>query len=415
MNYQDSYRDYNSRTDAKAIRRIWLECGWIDDLDSDGPHVTEFFEGAEDALVATIDGEAECAVHSTHGTLKYQQEDLSMGAVTAVTTSRVARKLGFARELTARMLARQVAAGHVVSALGMFEQGFYDKLGFGTGCYEQLIKFDPSTLMIDRDFRPPKRLTSKDFEAIYYAMTHRKTSHGNVNVLSKSVLKADLDMIENSFGLGYYDGPRGSLSHFVFGSNKGEHGPFQIAYRAYQNDDQLMELLALIKSLGDQINIVDTLEFGEFQLQDLLKQPFRTRRATENSRYANKSTSLAYWQARILDLNGCLAKTHLDTPPLSFNLELTDPVTSSLPAESNWQGVGGSYIVNLGQTCSAEPGQNQALPLLKASVNAFTRAWLGVRPASQLAVTTDLSAETALLAKLDRSFSLPKPHLGWDF
>ena len=410
-----TYRDYNARTDAKAVRRIWLECGWIDDLETEGPTVSEFFDAAEDALVATIDDEAECAVHSTNGSFMYQEEELSLGAVTGVTTSRIARKLGFARELTAMMLARQVAAGHEISALGMFEQGFYDKLGFGTGCYEQVIKFDPTTLNVDRDFRPPKRLTAKDFEAMYYAMTHRKRGHGGVNVLSKHLLKADLTFTENGFGLGYYDGPGGTLSHFVWGSSKGEHGPFEINFRAYQSLDQLMELLALLKSLGDQINLIDTLEFGDIQLQDLLKQPFRTRRNTENSRYANRSSSLAYWQARILDLYKCLEKTHLDTPPVKFNLELYDPVIESLPESTNWRGIGGDYVVSLGENCSADIGKDTSLPTLKASVNAFTRAWLGVRPASQLAATTDLLAEPDLLAKLDRSFSVPKPHLGWDF
>lgn len=410
-----TYRDYNSRTDVKAVRRIWLECGWIDDIETEGIYVSEFFDAAEDALVAVIDDEAECAVHSTNGALQYLNEELSLGAVTGVTTSRVARKLGFARELTARMLARQVAAGHEISALGMFEQGFYDKLGFGTGCYEQLIKFDPTTLTVDRDFRPPKRLAAKDFEAIYYAMTHRKEYHGAVKVYSKQLLKADLNMTENGFGLGYYDGPGGTLSHFIWGSSKGEHGPFEINFRAYQNHDQLMELLALIKSLGDQINLIETLEFGDIQLQDLLKQPFRTRRATDNSRYANKSLSMAYWQARILDLHACLNKTHLDVPPLQFNLQMTDPVVDSLPADSNWQGVGGDYIVELGTHCHAETGQSAKLPTLKTSVNAFTRAWLGVRPASQLAATTDLKADPELLKQLDRAFNLPRPHLGWDF
>ncbi len=410
-----TYRDYNPRTDVHAVRRIWHECGWIEDLDTEGVHVSEFFEAAEDALVATIDDEAECAVHSTNVTLTYQEESLSLGAVTGVTTSRIARKLGFARELTALMLARQVAAGHEISALGMFEQGFYDKVGFGTGCYEQLIKFDPSTLLVDKQFRAPKRLTAKDSEAIYYAMTHRKAGHGGVNVLSKGLLKADLKMTENGFGLGYYDGPGGTLSHFIWGSSKGEHGPFEITFRAYQNSDQLMELLALIKSLGDQINLIETLEFGDIQLQDLLSQPFRNRRNTENSRYANRSASMAYWQARILDLHACLAKTHLDTPPVKFNLSLTDPVTTSLPSDSNWQGIGGDYVVSLGESCVAEPGQDKSLPTLSASVNAFTRAWLGVRPASQLAVTADLSADSELLTKLDRSFRLPRPHLGWDF
>lgn len=410
-----TYRDYNPRTDVKAVRRIWHECGWIDDIETEGMHVKDFFEGAEDALVATIDGEAECAVHSTNGTLRYQQETLSLGAVTGVTTSRISRKLGFARELTARILARQVAAGHEISALGMFEQGFYDKVGFGTGSYEQWIKFDPATLTVSNSFRPPKRLTSKDFEAMYYAMQHRQRRHGAVTVDSKILFKAEMEMTENGFGLGYYDGANGSLSHFIWGSTKGEHGPYEITFRAYQNTDQLFELLALIKSLGDQVNLIETLEFGDIQLQDLLKQPFRTRRGTENSRFSNSSSSMAYWQARILDLDKCLRKTRLHAETLRFNLELTDPVVDSLPADSNWRGVGGNYIVQLGPESFADPGADKTLPVLKSSVNAFTRMWLGTRPASNLAATTDLQAEDALLDQLDITLRLPKPHLGWDF
>ncbi len=410
-----TYRDYNSRTDVKAIRRIWLECGWIEDLETEGIFVSEFFDAAEDALVATIDDEAECAVHSTNGTMRYESETLSLGAVTAVTTSRIARKLGFAKDLTARMLVRQVAAGHEVSALGMFDQGFYDKLGFGTGSYEQWIKFDPASLLVEREFRAPKRLSVRDCEAMYYAMQNRYREHGGVTIDSKGILKSELNFVDNGFGLGYFDGPNGSLSHFIWGRMKGEHGPFEINVRAYQNTDQLLELLALIKSMADQVNLVELLEFGEIQLQDLLKQPFRERRSTEHGRFSSLSLTMAYWQARILDLNGCLAKTHLDTEPLRFNLKLSDPVAEILPTDSKWRGIGGDYVVELGPKSFAETGNNSQLPTLTASVNAFTRLWLGVRPASHLAKTTNLGANPDLLAKLDRTVRLPRPHLGWDF
>ena len=176
-----------------------------------------------------------------------------------------------------------------------------------------------------------------------------------------------------------------------------------------------MELLALIKSMADQINLVEMLEFGEIQLQDLLKQPFRERRATEHARFSSSSLSMAYWQARIIDLPACLAKTHLDAEPLRFNLKLSDPVTDSLPAESNWGGIGGEYLVQLGPDSFADLGSEANLPTLTASVNAFSRMWLGVRPASQLAKTTQLGANQELLARLDRTIRLPRPHLGWDF
>jgi hypothetical protein len=51
---------------------------------------------------------------------------------------------------------------------------------------------------------------------------------------------------------------------------------------------------------------------------------------------------------------------------------------------------------------------------MKATVNAFTRLWLGVCPASSLAVTDDLQAPAVLLDELDRMLRLPQPHVGWE-
>ncbi|MEE2992431.1 MAG: hypothetical protein VX603_04565 [Gemmatimonadota bacterium] len=39
--------------------------------------------------------------------------------------------------------------GAEICVLSMFEQGFYDRLGFGTGPYEHKVRFDPAELMID--------------------------------------------------------------------------------------------------------------------------------------------------------------------------------------------------------------------------------------------------------------------------
>jgi hypothetical protein len=157
------------------------------------------------------------------------------------------------------------------------------------------------------------------------------------------------------------------------------------------------------------------LEFGDIQFQDLLKQPFRHRRASKNGEFANDSQSSAYWQVRILDLQACMAKTKLNTPELRFNLRLSDPVIDSLPSDSNWRGIGGDYIIQFGSKSFADIGQDSTLPTLTTSVNAFTRMWLGVRPASSLAVTTDLSGDADLLKALDGSINVPRPHLGWDF
>lgn len=410
-----TYRDYDPDKDLTAVQRIWKEVGWINDIETDGIYVDTFFRAANDALVATIDGEAECAVHGMHGEMMYQDQPLALGAVTGVTTSRISRKLGFARELTARLIARQAEAGMDVSALGMFEQGFYDQLGFGTGVYEQWIRFDPATLVVDRNFRPPRRLQQRDFRQMHESLWHRAKTHGAVSLNAVEFAQAETGMTEEPFGLGYFDGPNGSLSHFIWGTAKGENGPYIITLRAWQTPDQLLELLALIKSLGDQVSQVSMLEIGDIQLQDLLKHPMRTRRATRNSQFANESRSLAYWQMRILDLASCMTKTHLNTPALRFNLILHDPVQEFLDDGHNWRGISGKYIVQLGEESRAEQGEDGALPTLEASVNAFSRMWFGIRPASSLAITDRLAAEPALLQALDRTVRLPRPHLGLDF
>ena len=72
-------------------------------------------------------------------------------------------------------------------------------------------------------------------------------------------------------------------------------------------------------------------------------------------------------------------------------------------------------MVTLGPASGAEPGLDPALPTLTASVGAFTRMWLGVRPASGLAVTDDLAGPPELLEALDWALRLPQPKPDWDF
>jgi len=72
-------------------------------------------------------------------------------------------------------------------------------------------------------------------------------------------------------------------------------------------------------------------------------------------------------------------------------------------------------VIQLGEESSARQERDEALPTLLASVNAFTRLWLGVRSASVLAWSDDLSGPPELLATLDRTLCLPSPQVDWDF
>jgi hypothetical protein len=220
----------------------------------------------------------------------------------------------------------------------------------------------------------------------------------------------------NGFGLGYADGPNGELTHHIWFSGKGmEHGPLNAWWMAYQTLEQFLELMALVSNLGDQIHLVRLREPAGIQIQDLIRQPFRRNRISEKSQYEARTSSYAYMQTRICDLEGCIAATELDGTPVRFNLELSDPITSVLDDEVEWQGVGGSYVVELGPESSAHQGSESGLPTLRAGVGAFTRLWLGVLPASGLAVTDDLDGPAELLADLDRILCLPEPKPDWDF
>jgi hypothetical protein len=125
-------------------------------------------------------------------------------------------------------------------------------------------------------------------------------------------------------------------------------------------------------------------------------------------------TSTAYSQLRICDVPGCLERTSIpNCEPIRFNLELIDPIEALLDDRAGFRGVAGDYIVQLGEESYAHAGQESGLPLLTASVGAFTRLWMGVLPATGLALTEELNAPEDLLIRLDRNLRLPTPHFDW--
>ena len=405
--------DYDHNRDFDAVKRIYFEIGWLENEEDSMEF--EPLARAMDGVVSPIDGEAECVVFTAPGNIRYLDTNIEMTTVTGVATSRIARKIGAAKQLTAHTLAHHAAAGSAIATLGMFEQGFYDQLGFGTSAYTNVVKFDPSSLQFNHSYRTPKRLTKDDGQAVHQALCDRLRAHGNCVLDPPEIIQAEMSSELKKMHLGYFDGFANSLSHFFLAETEGEHGPYKIRFYAYQSVDQLFELLALIKSLGDQVISIQMEEPPEIQFQDLLKQPFRNRNRTQGSSHANWHITNSWRQLRILDLPECLAKTRLDAETLTFNLTLSDPITKYLSTECPWRGVSGDYIVTLGTQSAAEPGHSQVLPTLNASIGAFSRMWFGVRSASVLALTDDLRADDKFLRDLDRTLRLPQPQFAWDF
>ncbi len=113
-------------------------------------------------------------------------------------------------------------------------------------------------------------------------------------------------------------------------------------------------------------------------------------------------------------LEACVGAMRLPGGELDFNLTLHDPIAEYLPEVSPWRGLAGEYVLHLGSESCVEKGHVSGLPLLSATVGAFTRLWLGVATPTGLAVTDHLSAPPELLEDLDRLLCLPSPHIDWD-
>jgi len=408
-------RAYEDAKDRAASMRIYREVGWV--TSDEHEKAAAEIPTAGPSLVAEIDGSVESLACSASGTIRHLREDLSLSAITTVATSRVARKRALAAQLTARLLAEEAERGCDVAVLGIFEQGYYNQLGFGNGAYEHWYGFDPARLLVDASPRIPVRLGPDDWEAMHANRLGRIRSHGTCSLTPPELTRAEALWSENGFGLGYRD-ETGELSHhFWCTAKEAEHGPYTILWMAYRTKSEFLELLALLKSLGDQVRTVKINEPPEIQLQDLIAQPFKLRQLTHRTEHESRMTASPYWQARILDLEACLSRTHLGSGggPLRFNLELSDPIEEHLDADAPWRGLVGDYVITLGSESGCESGRDQDLPTLKASVNAFTRLWLGVRSATGLSWTDDLDGPAELLTQLDEVLRLPIPRPDWEF
>ena len=126
------------------------------------------------------------------------------------------------------------------------------------------------------------------------------------------------------------------------------------------------------------------------------------------------SNAAAWWQARICDVEAAVAAVSVPGRPVRFVAELSDPVEALLPEGSAWRGCGGVYTISLGESSSATRGAADGLPVLRATINDFSRLWLGAANAAGLAMAGRIEAPRHLVDELHRLMRLPKPMLDWD-
>jgi hypothetical protein len=414
------YRTYDSARDRDDSLRVYREVGWADG--EGGAEAHDLWAAAGRTLVAEVDGRAECVVSNVDGRMRYLDEELELCIVGGVATGRVARQRKLATRLTAEAVAADVIQkGARMSILGMFEQGFYDRLGFGSGSVFHMVGFDPATLDVDVEPRVPIRITVDDYERVHANRAARRLGHGAVQVDDAGWTRADMLISKDGFGLGYADPDTGALTHHLWcGVESVGGGPYFVKWLAYRDRDQFLELMGLLKGLAEQVHLVRMEEPRGIQLQDLLKKPFHRRRVSFRTSLQTGIRAVAWWQARICDLAGCLERTRLPSAEsVTFHLRLTDPIAEHLEDETRrrWAGVAGDYVVTLGPESHAERTDAATdLPTLATSVNTFSRMWLGVRPPTGLAYTVrDMNAPRDLLERLDHVLTVPAPHADWDF
>jgi hypothetical protein len=295
----------------------------------------------------------------------------------------------------------------------MFDQGFYNRLGYGTGVYENWIAFDPAWLADLPAPAVPERFDVRNYRLIHQSRLERRKCHGAVDLLPPELTKVDMVLLKNTFCLGYKTGK--SISHCVvmFCSDV-EQGPYKVMCLVYKTLPQLRELLAVIKSLSDQIRQVRLREPREIQIQDFLHKPFQLQNVSRKGQFEAGVRTDAYWQIRILNLEECITAMKC-TKEVRFNLVVEDPVERFLPAKSVWKGCGGAYTVSLGAKSTMKNGTAEGLETLHASINDFSRYWLGVQSAEALNVTGKFDGSGKLLEELDAANDLPSPDPDWDY
>lgn len=378
------------------------------------PWVFDQYISGTTSFVTELDGEVEVLVLTRAGQILYQKNDLPMSAVTGVLTSRVARMQGNALRTTARAIAQSANEGAAVSFLGIFDQGYYDKLGFGTLNYQRSITIDPAKLKVPKLSRSPKRLTKDDAEAIHNCRRNRYREHGGCNLDGVGNTACELVWIEHGFGLGF-ENEHGELTHFLWLKAKGEHGPYYCYCYAWQTPEQLVELLSVLWSLSDQVHGVRLCDPTGFQIQDFLDRPFATLRARKGGEFDSSQSTNAWTQCRILDVESCVGAMKLHGEPVSFQLALSDPISRYLPDDCGWTDPSGSWVVTLGKNSSAVRGTNDSIPKLACTINDFSRLWIGAASAESLVTVGDLKTDNELISKIDSLVQLPPPTIDWDF
>lgn len=401
-------RPYDAAGDLDHVVRIWKEAGWINGSDADKEGIEAFYGGGT-ANVVPVEGDVEGVGLWTPSTYRWHDSDLSLCHVAAILVGRAGRRQGYATAVVNEVLAQAHEDGVALASLGAFEQGYYDRFGFANGGYEHFVRFDPATLTVPFPKRPPVRLDVDDALEFGEMMRHRHRGHGGVSLDAVTTLVGEFKWLDKPWGLGFRNA-EGRLTHAVFGEVEGEYGPYRIDWIGYEEPEQYIELLGLLRSLSDQVRLLIMAEPGILQLQDLLRNPARQRSQMRMFGGQHQPhAAFAYHQFRMLDVAACLSVVSHDAE-VEFDLELADPLADR---GGRWSGVGGQYHVRVGPTTTVDHGRaGGGVPLVRTDVGALTSWWAGSHRSPGLRLMGRLDGPPEVLAALDDVFLAPPAHAG---
>jgi predicted acetyltransferase len=405
-------RPYETK-DLKQSLRIFHEIGWMEGKDTDKDIFNAYIDGGA-SFVAELSGEVEVFVVTRTGACRYLNSDIPFSAVTGVATSRVARQQGLAGKVAVHAIAESANNGAAMSMLGIFDQGYYDKFGFGNTVNHRIATFDPAYLKAPRLTRAPKRLSKDDAKAMHDCRCRRKRYHGGCTLNGAGETLATTIWEEKSFGLGF-ENKKGELTHFLWIKPKAVHGPYNVWFSSWETHEQLIELLSVLKSLSDQVHGIRMADPPHLEMQDFLSRPLATHRARRGGDFDSDVVSQIWMQCRILDLPACVDAMKLCGEPVAFNLKLADPIEKYLKDASGWKGIGGNWVIRLGDTSTATRGCDESLETISCSVNDFSRIWFGSSTAEAVSVTGGFKASEKLIQAIDRIVCIPAPIVDWDF
>ena len=395
--------NYIKEKHRKDIFRIWLECGWLEDSKQHKKGL-DLFVSSSNAKVVEYEGSAECLVVNSPGTMRYGSRDLLLTAVSAVTVSRILRKQGTAARLMASMLAEEIEKGAIVAGLGMFEQGFYNRLGFASMGYEHWYQFNPSHLKIYKRGGIPVRINSDNWMDAYECHRNRMEGHGFINIDPPEIFHAEMLWSKNGFGLGFKKDEK--LSHYIwFCTDDTENGPYEVQWMSYGSWEQFMELMGIIKSMEEQVRSINMKEPPFIQLQDFIEKPFLQRALSRKSKFECRMESIAYQQLRICRLKEAIEAVSYEGEPFLFNLNLSDPLSEFIPEYKSR--CSGEFNVRIGSESTLSEGNMKSLPSIEGGIGPFTRLWAGVLPASTIGLTEDLKIDKSLKRDLEKAFYTP--------